>query len=377
MSIYRLPKLFDRNCDLKKRWYVGYFFKHPETNEFKLFQIWISNKFNTKQSRYKEASIIIETWSNKLKGGFNPFADQDKKLKTISESVEFILILKEKSTKKRTYQTYKSILKLFRNWLKELKYINMPIDYFNKNHAQEFFDYLLTKDIKGRTYNNTLSAMRTIFNELLSREYIIRNPFALVKTIQQIEPNINSYSIKELKAMQEHISKTNSGLWLFCEFVFYCGIRPAELVLVKISDIDLNKGQIVIQASNSKNNKSQIVEFPEPLFKSLLGKNLQSYPEDYYLFSKEGKIGSIKVSPVRYSEMFRKEANYLKLPISKKLYDLKHTGAGMVIENGANINDVRLHLRHSDLQITHQYINRFKSSVGKDFLQKFPDLNKI
>jgi site-specific recombinase XerD len=60
--------------------------------------------------------------------------------------------------------------------------------------------------------------------------------------------------------------------------------------------------------------------------------------------------------------------------LKRKLYELKHTGAGRAIEAGANIRDVQLHLRHSNINTTEIYLKAFRSSTSEEFIKNFPKL---
>jgi integrase len=78
------------------------------------------------------------------------------------------------------------------------------------------------------------------------------------------------------------------------------------------------------------------------------------------------------VAPTRIAECWRKFAK--EFGIKKNIYALKHTGNGMALENGANIRDLQLQNRHSSLDQTQRYLDRFSRNVSEKFINSFPKL---
>ena len=58
MNQFKNARLFDKGGNLSKRWYVGYYFKHPEPGKFVLFQIWISSKLKTRMARGQRVNQV-------------------------------------------------------------------------------------------------------------------------------------------------------------------------------------------------------------------------------------------------------------------------------------------------------------------------------
>ena len=214
--------------------------------------------------------------------------------------------------------------------------------------------------------------MKALFNVLVNREYMLRNPFKPIQKLPSEERNIFAYSKDEIKLLKDYCIINDPSLWLFCQFIYYCAIRPNELTQLQISHINLDKKNISIPSYISKNKKQSVVTIPESFINDLKKLELQELPPEYYLFSKDLLPGEIKIFPTRAAERFHKVAKAIGL--KRRMYDLKHTGAGMVLEAGVNIHDLQLHLRHSDLKITNEYLKAFKSQPSEDFRMKFPSI---
>ena len=375
MENFKTAKLCDAGGDLSKRWYVYYSFRSPETGKYRLIQKWIPKKIMTSSGRRDKAHAMIKSINQKLRQGFNPFAHLEKKYTGISIAMDYVLSIKASSCRKRTHHTYSSMVKIFKDWLKIKNIENRSVDDFNYYHAQEFMDYTKARLKNGnRTHNNRVTAMRTIFKMLVKREWILTNPFERIEMMPEEQPEIIAFSIDELMIMQKHLPSWNYDLYVCACLIFYCFIRPQEMVRLKVSNIQLANRAIVIPGRASKNKKQEVVHIPDALMPVLLKLNL-NFPGEYFIFTKNQKRGPIEYAPTRIAEAWRKFANHYG--IDKKIYSLKHTGVGLAIENGINIRDLQLQLRHSNLEMTQIYLDKFNNKPSGKLSTNFPDLSRL
>jgi integrase len=373
MSRYKFAELFDKEGDLSKRWYVGYYFTHPETNEFKLFQVWISSKLKTRKERRRKASEIIELINDKLRRGFNPYQQENISFTNLVTAVEAVVEIKCAGARPRTAITYRSYGRIFIKWLHAEGLNSLSVDGFNYQHCLKFSDYIKMKQgLSSRTHNNYIDCLRTLFSELENREYILKNHFKKIKHYPEGEQSIFAYSECELNLLKENIPHSDPRLWLVCQFVYYCAIRPAELVRLKIKYLDIENGKIIMPGEITKNKRQEVIAIPPQFIEELRKSDFSSQRPDDFLFSSKLLPGPFQVAPTRLAERFRREAN--KIGLKRRLYDLKHTAAGRSIKGGANIRDLQLHFRHSDIITTENYIKAFSSSTSREFLNTYPTI---
>ena len=373
MNLYKFAELYDQNGDLSKRWFVGYSFKHPETNKYKLIKIYISSKLLTKHARRVKANQLIENIDNRLRQGYNPYQNENIGYTSVINAVNKVIEYKKTYTRKRTISTYMSFVNAFFEWLILENMSNLAIECFNFQHVIKFADYLkIVRKVSNRTHNNYLEGLRTIFNELVKREYLLKNPFKNFTFLPLEERNIFAYTDVEVSLLKNYCLQYDEKMWLVCQFIFYCAIRPAELVLLKIKYFDIAGGKICIPSHISKNKKQSIINIPEAFIEDLIKLNLTEINQEYFLFSKHLIPGDFYIAPTRLAERFRKIAD--EIGLSRRLYDLKHTGAGLAVKNGANIKDMMYHLRHSSIEITDLYLRAFSSETSREFIKNFPRL---
>ena len=373
MDQYQPPRLYNKDGDLKKRWYVGYKFRHPETNKFELHQVWISSKLHTNKARREEANRLIDIWNQKLRAGFNPYENENIGLVSLQEALVRIREIKKATTRKRTSATYKSFAKAFLAWAQREKLANIPIENFSARLAQKFADYLkIERKVSNRTHNNYIDGLKALFNTLVRREYFISNPFSKIEHLTEQERTIYAYNPAEIKLLKEYMPNADPKMWLVCQFIFYCAARPAEIVRIQIKHLNLGQGTLLIPGYSSKNRKNFIVDIVEPFLGNLRNLDLSRFPVDYYLFSKNLIPGPKEIAPVRLSERFLEHKN--KLNLGRRLYDLKHTAAGMLSDNKAAPRDIQKHFRHHDLATTENYLKAFRSQPSESFLNHYPQI---
>jgi integrase len=195
------------------------------------------------------------------------------------------------------------------------------------------------------------------------------NPFNSIERMKKANANLTYFSASDLAKINKHLPLENYPLYAIAYLIFHAYIRIAELPRICIADIDLNRRVIIIRPEVGKNRKQYIIGMHPELHKVLVKLNLHEYNPAWYLFSSNLQPGTTCINPNRLHDAWRIFAT--KHKINKTLYKLKHTGAGMSVEAGANIRDLQLQLRHSSLEMTQIYLDKFKQVVSHKSLKKF------
>lgn len=198
MDKFKTAKLFDAGGDLSQRWFVYYHFLSPDTGKYCRFRHWVPQKILTASGRRDKAHEIIKSINTRLRQGFNPYAHTERKYTSLAVAIAYVLSLKENSCRKRTHHTYSSMVQKFNDWLISKNLLNLAVDDFNYHHAQEFMDY--TKAIlknSNRTYNNRVTAMKTLFKVLVKREWILINPFDKIDMLPEEDPSVIVFTIDD------------------------------------------------------------------------------------------------------------------------------------------------------------------------------------
>lgn len=372
MENYKKAKLNDAGGDINKQWYVYYSYRHPETNQYCRFKQLISFKLRTKTARHARASEIIKQINDKLLSGFNPFIHDFRKTFTLRDALIYFLDVKTNILRSRSVATYRNNSTTFLAFLEHKKLDTIPITNFTHAQAIHFLDWTSSeRKTANRTINNYRVFLITFFNFLIEREIIEKNPFNKIKKIPEEEAEIIAFTQEELDIVRNNLPRDNYRLYLCTQLIFYCFIRPAELMRLRYKDIDLKNKQIYIHAKINKNKKEQSVQIPNQLY-PLLVNLLSTYRNhDHLLFTRHLQPGTKQAAPTRMAEYWRQWAN--RYNIKKNIYHFKHTGAGLAIDAGINPRDLQLHLRHSDLRQTQIYLDKFRKHPSTQLRNQFPN----
>lgn len=375
MEKYKKAKLNDRENDLTKQWYVEYMYKHPEKGVMVPFRKYLSLKLKTGVARRMKADQLIGEINEWLAMGGDPFAHESLGKTRVMEALERVLALKKAVTRHRTYTSYKHTITKFETFLSTRKILDLAVDDVSNTVAQQFSDYMvLNNGIGNRTHNNMIANMGAIWKMMMKRFNIRINPWITIERLPEEEPSLVTYSEKDLEIVSTVLPKEDFDLWICACLVFYCALRPQEIVRLQAYNIHLDKGAILLDGRITKNKKSKWVNIPSDDFIEDLAKmHLERINPEWHIFSTHLKPGKHEIAPTRIAERWRQWAD--KHGIKRGIYDLKHNAAGMASEAGMNLRDLQMHLRHHSLEQTEKYINRFRREASPGFNEKYPKFN--
>lgn len=344
-------KISTRKGDMSKRWFVWY-----KAIDGKLVRIYDGiNQHQTPEARYEECKRIVDD----LKKIF-PNAGKPKLVIDL-----FRYVQSKKTARKKTIQSYESRINLFAKY-----YIGGA---FGIKEAEGFLDWMIESG-KSPTYRNNLREFFiSAFKWLIKKGYYKReNPFKATEKIFARSTPARYFQIRHVKRLSRLIQSQDPELWLFCQFIYYCFIRPGELRDVKVSDILWEEKRIIMRNDVSKNNRQQYVHIPKAFF-PIIEEHFGDAHLSYYLFSNTGGPGPTRIGTNEMGNRHRPILRSAGLGKGFVLYSWKHTGAAAFIRNGGHIKALQLQLRHYSLDQTDTYISQlgFSDMPGID---NFPEI---
>lgn len=373
MENFKPAKVFDADGDLSQRWFVFYYFKNPDTGKYERFREMISASFKTRSDRYAKGKELKDAMNKRLREGFNPFSGSDPRQTNILDTIKY-LEETQLTLRKRTRDTYSCLLRRFNEFLvdKKVGLSKLTVEEFSYIHAQRFMDYYRAKrKPKSRTYNYAVIHMRTFFNLLVEREWIQVNPFKKIKTLEVEETEIVAFTENDLKKLRENLPGYNFDLFIIAGLIYYCFLRPAEIMRLQVYHFHIDEGYISVPANVSKNKRQNTIDIPENFIEDLKQLDLD-HPPTHYVFARHLKRGVKEAAPTRIAGYWREFAN--EFGIDKNIYALKHTGNGRAAQNGISVRDLQLHNRHSNLDMTQRYLDRFSKKVSTKVVKNFPKM---
>ena len=212
-----------------------------------------------------------------------------------------------------------------------------------------------------------------MFSILVEREFTEKNPFTGVKDLKETPGNLHKpYNDEQIKLLRKEIPNRDPFLWSFIQFVFFCFIRPGELMRLRIANIEMESGTIFIPGKISKNGKDGRVAMPKPLIKHIAKMKLHNYPEDYLIFGDNDAPG-MKVMPHnKMSRRYRTMLEDLKFGKEHTLYSWKHTGnTKLYYASNKDIILIMRQNRHSSLDMTYNYMRSLGMEIDSSGVENF------
>ncbi len=374
MEKFKKAKLNDRGNDLNKQWYVEYMFMHPEKEVMVPFRQYISMKLKTGTARRTKADQLIAERNEWLAMGGNPFASESMGKTNALTAISRILALKKATSRPRTYTSYKDAVTKLEKFLISRKLKDLAVEDVSAMVAQQFSDYMIENmQLGNRTHNNMINDLRTMWNMMNKRFNVHINPWRAVDLLPETDASIVMFTEDELKKVRTKLREDDFELWVCAALVFYCALRPQEIVRLKVYNIITDMDGILLDGRITKNKKNAWVNIPSPeLVEDLKQLGLKKLHRETYVFSRHLKPGTKEIAPTRIAERWRKWAD--ANGISETIYKLKHNAAGMASDAGIPLRELQLHLRHHSLEQTEQYIKRFRREVMPGFNEKYPKM---
>ena len=355
-----------RPAELKanKSWYIEYYAINPSTERLERFRNRVP-KIKSTRERQQYAKKMANAINTKLQNGWSPFYEKpNNQYKSLKDTIDIFLKQTEKEVKdgiKRpdTLRAWKSFFSNIQKFIEvkrlDIKFV-LNIDYFFVNN---FLDYIyFEKNNSPSTYNNYLSYIKSFLDWAKNKGYIKQNPADQIKTKAKTQkkrevlpPHIKD-EIKTLRTSDFHF-------YICCMLTYYCFIRRTELTKLKVSDVFLYKGYIIIDGQNSKNKKTESVTIPNAFLPDL-AQHLATANNSDFLFSKDFKTGKTPINPKKITDTWAKYRKIFGFDDKYQFYSLKDTGITDLLNSGIPAIKVRDQARHYDLKITESYTARNK-----------------
>ncbi len=307
---------------------------------------------------------LIKRLTDQLSHGWNPWIAKDTSgLHVFTEALDRYethigKMLESGYYRKETYNGYKSYLKILREYAKKVK----PLYYvyqFDRTYCVDFLDYVFIKRNNGaQTRNNYLHFLRLFSGFMVEKGYVKSRPTDGISPISKrlYKKERTVIPVEKVAKITDYCRVHDRHFLLACYLLYYCFIRPVEMVRLKIEDFNLKAGTITIPAECSKNKKKQTVTVPKKVLKYALELGIFSEPIQYFIFSDGLRPGRNEIDPKIFRDHWGKLRKPLGLLKEWKFYSLKDTGiTEMLKSDKVQTIEVRDQARHSSLSITDIY----------------------
>jgi integrase/recombinase XerD len=260
--------------------------------------------------------------------------------KAAGEGIDLVKrYLEEKRYSKRTIGSYLAGLELF------FKFFNASDPYeITEEDISEFIEEHIIKLGYSASYQNIIISAIKMFYNINSKRRVNTDSLKRPRRSRALPKVFSKEEIMEIFSATKN-NKHKLILW----FIYSCGLRRSEVINIKLTDLDIERG--ILNIREAKGNTNRMVPVPQKIWEKIRTYN-NSYKPDIYLF--EGQTGG-KYSVESVYAVFK---HSLKLAGIKKdvgVHSLRHSYATHLHEGGLDIRYIQELLGHKSSRTTEIY----------------------
>lgn len=272
-----------------------------------------------------------------------------------------------------TVSSYQSDLQQFFTFLHEQHPEPPAWEAISHYDIRAFISSLMDKAYSPVTVNRKLSAIKSLFKFLLRNEMVKMNPAQKVlgpKTPKRLPVFMDEDQTESIFHDVEFADGFEGGRdKLMMDILYQTGIRRAELIGLKESDVDLFTLQLKVLG---KRNKERMIPFSLELKRNLdtyLGvKKQMGFMNSHLLVNKKDK----PLSPSQVNAIVKRVLSAVTTGKKKSPHVLRHSFATHLLNHGADINAVKELLGHANLSATQIYTHNTIEKLKQSYNQAHP-----
>jgi len=273
----------------------------------------------------------------------------------------------EKRYSPHTIISYQNDLRQFSDYLKS----TYELELLEAKYVQvrDYMVYLMGNDIGANSVGRKMSSLRSFYKYNQRQGAIASNPLAQIKSPKAAKPlpvfiddqKLDQLLDSELLFDDSFASQRDKVL---LETLFGTGMRLAELLALKDSDVNFYEGTVKVMG---KGGKQRIIPLPKPLnlmLKEFINlKSLQKFDNKTEALIVNNK-GNEASRAFIYSTV-KSYLTYISTQDKRSPHVLRHSYATSLLNRGADLNAIKELLGHASLAstevYTHNSIERLKT----------------
>ncbi|WP_366184663.1 tyrosine-type recombinase/integrase [Flavobacterium ovatum] len=280
-------------------------------------------------------------------------------------------LLKEKKYSTHTLVAYEKDLLSFQSFNK-FNFEQVGVEQANYSQIRSWIVSLVDGGLSAVSVNRKIASLKAFYKFLLKTKQIEVSPLLKHKSLKVVKslqiPFSENEVVRVLDEVQEKESFDSIRNQLIIELFYATGMRRAELIQLKMSDIDLVNNTLKVLG---KRNKERVLPILPIIKKNIIyyirERSRVEVVEDseYFFVTKKGLMLNNSLVYRLVNLYFSRASEKIK----KSPHVLRHSFATHLLNNGADLNSVKELLGHSSLastQIyTHSSLLELKKVYGK------------
>ncbi len=280
----------------------------------------------------------------------------------------------EKNYSEHTVNAYKRDVESFAEYCKS-QFDVSSIDQAVYAQIRSWIVSMVDLEISNRSINRKVASLKSYYRFLQQIGVVDSNPLSKHKALKTPKKVEVPFSETEMETVLRQIQFSDDFEGcrdqLIIELLYTTGMRRAEMVNLKLADVDLNRNTIKVLGKRSKERILPLLQTTKLLYVAYLNKRkeLERVVEvsNVFLVKSGAKIYETLVYRV-----INRYLSQVSSKVKKSPHILRHTFATHLLNKGADLNSVKELLGHSSLASTQVYTHNSIAELKKVHLTAHP-----
>lgn len=286
---------------------------------------------------------------------------------------DFLSYLKDvKKSSENTLQAYERDLSKFLEYARNNSlYSFCEVD---TDNVLSYKKHLSEMGLSPSSVSRSLSALRSLFQYLIVSGTVDHNPAREIPNDKYEKKGPQVLSPKEIELLLSQPSQDDvKGIRdkAMLELLYATGIKVTELMNLNLDDVNLQLS--FIRCGNE--NKERFIPLYPIAVKSIVNyieksrKLLVLHVDEPALFV---NVAGDRMTRQGFWKIFKNYAERAKIQKDITPHTLRHSFAAHLLENGADIHDIKEILGHSDISSTQRYAQFLKDKMKNSYMKYHP-----
>lgn len=285
---------------------------------------------------------------------------------------------KEKNYSLHTVTAYCNDLSDFGFFLKQ-NFDQEKLEEVNYSQIRSWIVSLVDAGISNASVNRKISSLKSFYRFLLKIKLVSASPLLKHKALKTPKKLQIPFSEKELDGVLNLIAYPEGfeGVRdkLMIDLFYTTGIRRAELIGLKMSNVDLSKGVLKVLGKRNKERILPLLPIIQDQFRVYFSEraNLEKVKDGEFFFL---TLKGVKLNDSLVYRLINMYFSNVSEKVKKSPHILRHTFATHMLNNGADLNSVKELLGHSSLASTQIYTHSSLAELKKVYGDAHPRNHK-
>jgi integrase/recombinase XerC len=236
---------------------------------------------------------------------------------------------------------------------------------------------LVNSGLASCSVNRKIASINNYYAYLKRAGVVSKNP--VVKVVHPREPKrlptfVSYDAIEQIthNNFDDFISLRN---FLVVELLYTCGIRRAELIGLKVDDVDGQKQTLRVLGKGGKERIIPLIPSTNSLLKCYISQRKEyfnEYSTPYLLLTAKGE----QIYPKFVERIVKEILKNAGVNGKKSPHVLRHTFATHLLDNGADLLSIKELLGHSSVGTTQIYTHNTLEKIKTSYMKSHPRANK-